>query len=192
VAPTSKHRATILAAAARLFRNQGYSGTGLAEILAASGAPKGSLYHHFPGGKAEIGAAAVSFAGDLVTGSLRELARSHEKPEALLRAYAALLARWMAQSQWQAGCPISTVLLETAPGESAITEAGVKAFGDWTGVLLQSLTRQGVAPDRALRLAQLSIAAMEGALILARVRQSAEPILSAAEEIAGLIEAARP
>lgn len=191
MAPTAKHRATILAAAAGLFRRHGYSGTGLAEILAASGSPKGSLYHHFPGGKAEIGAAAVGFAGDLVTASLEQLAAVHASPEDLLRAYAQQLAGWMAQSDWRAGCPISTVLLETAPDEPAITDAGAKAFADWTAVFVRALTFHGVEPSRALTLARLAISAIEGALILARVERSAEPILMAADQMADLFEASR-
>jgi TetR/AcrR family transcriptional repressor of lmrAB and yxaGH operons len=191
VAAAGKHRETILAAAARLFRRQGYSGTGLAEILAESGAPKGSLYHYFPAGKAEIGAAAVGFAGQLVTRSLERLAKEHQTPEAFFRAYAGQLAGWMAQSNWQAGCPIATVLLEASPDDAAITQAGAEAFAAWTRVFADSLTAHGVPPDRARRLARLAITAIEGALILARVEQSAEPILTTAEEIAELILTAR-
>lgn len=190
MAPAGKHRDKILAAAIGLFRRQGYAGTGLADILAESGAPKGSLYHYFPGGKAEIGANAVDAAGRLVTGSLERLADRHETPEALLRSYAALLAGWMAQSEWREGCPISTVLLETAPDEAAITAAGARTFADWTGVLARSLTSRGVAAPRAQRLSRLAVAAMEGALILARVERSAEPILEAADDIAALLAAA--
>ena len=65
--PKSRQRQALVWAAAKLFRRQGYSGTGLRDILAASGAARGSLYHHFPGGKEEIGAAAVTAAGGLVT-----------------------------------------------------------------------------------------------------------------------------
>ncbi len=192
MAPAGKHRDTILATAARLFRRHGYAATGLTEILAESGAPKGSLYHYFPGGKAQIGAVAVGFAGRLVTTSLERLAEETATPEALLRAYAGQLVEWMAQSQWRAGCPIATVLLETAPDDVAITQAGVQVFADWTDVFARSLTGSGVPPERARRLARLAITSIEGALILARVEQSGEPILAMAEDIATLISAARP
>ncbi len=188
MAPAGKHRQSILAAAARLFREQGYAGTGLSDILEASGAPKGSLYHYFPGGKAAIGAEAVTFAGGLVSRSLAALAEEHASPAALLRAYAAMLAEWMAQSGWRAGCPIATVLLETSPGEAAITAAGTAALTDWSDVFAHSLATSGVPTERAVRLARTTIAAMEGALLLARVEQSAEPILSTADEIARMLE----
>jgi TetR/AcrR family transcriptional regulator, lmrAB and yxaGH operons repressor len=190
MAPAGKHRHSILAAAARLFRQQGYAGTGLSDILEASGAPKGSLYHYFPGGKAEIGAAAVAYAGGLVTSSLAALADAHASPAALLRAYAAMLAEWMTQSGWRAGCPIATVLLETAPGEAAITAAGTAALASWRDVFTQALTASGVPAERASGLASMTIAAMEGALLLARVEQSADPILTTADEIARMLEGA--
>ena len=191
MAPTGKHRETILTAAVSLFRRRGYSGTGLAEILSESGAPKGSLYHYFPGGKTEIGAAAVSLAGGQVTRTLKALAAEHDTPEALLRAYAAQLAAWMEQSQWRSGCPIATVLLETAPQEDKITEAGAEAFQDWTRVFEDAMIDSCVAPERARSLARLAIATMEGSLILSRVEKSSTPILSAAEAVAGLIASAR-
>jgi TetR/AcrR family transcriptional repressor of lmrAB and yxaGH operons len=171
-----------------MFRVHGYSGTGLADILAESGAPKGSLYHYFPGGKAEIGAAAVGFAGQLVTRSLERLAEDHAGPVALLKAYAANLAGWMEGSNWQAGCPIATVLLETAPDQEAITQAGVRAFNEWAAIFERSLAAEGIKHDRARKLARIVIASMEGALILARVEQSAEPILATAEEISALLQ----
>src|ERR1700759_4433398 len=94
-----------------LFRRQGYAATGLAEILAASGAPKGSLYHYFPGGKAEIGAAAVRRAGERVTATLTHLASSSSGAGELLARYLVLLAGWMRMSGFRDGCPITTTLL---------------------------------------------------------------------------------
>ncbi len=188
MAPASKHRETILSAAAKLFRRHGYSGTGLAEILAESGAPKGSLYHHFPGGKAEIGAASVGFASRQVTLTLQTLAAKSTSPAALMRAYAGLLAGWMEQSGWQAGCPIATVLLETAPQDRAITDAGREAFTEWAAVLTLSMREAGISEKRALELGRFAIATIEGALILSRVEQSGTAILAAGAELAALIE----
>ena len=191
MAPTGKHRETILTAAVSLFRRRGYSGTGLAEILSESGAPKGSLYHYFPGGKTEIGAAADSAAGGQVTRTLKALAEAHDTPEALLRAYAAQLAVGMEQSQWRSGCPIATVLLETAPQEDRITKAGADAFSEWTRVFEEAMIQSSVPPERARSLARLAIATIEGSLILSRVERSSDPILSSAETVAELIASAR-
>ena len=89
-------RDSLIWAAAKLFRRQGYSGTGLRDILAASGVARGSLYHYFPGGKEQIGAAAVTAAGGLVTETFAELAKQADGPADFLRCYTAILLCWCA------------------------------------------------------------------------------------------------
>ena len=113
-------------AAAKLFRRQGCSATGLRDILAASGAARGSLYHHFPGGKEEIGAAAVTAAGGLVTETFVELAKVAHSPGDFLHRYTDLLVHWLEASKFRDGCPITTTLLETTPESAAISAAGVR------------------------------------------------------------------
>lgn len=171
-----KHREAIVAAAATLFRRQGYAATGVNEIVGLSGAPKGSLYHYFPGGKDEIGEAAVKFAAARVSATLEELCRKRRGAPALIRAYCALLAGWMAKSAFRDGCPIATTLLEAAPQSAGVTAAGREAFAEWSDIIVRALLRDGFAKGEAERLALLAIAAIEGALIQARVVGSAEPI----------------
>src|SRR5271163_4476648 len=93
-----KHRQPIVDAAVTLFRRQGYSGTGLADIVEASGAPKGSLYHYFPAGKTSIAIAAVEEAGRRVAATVADLARRTDSTAELLVAHARLLAGWMRKS----------------------------------------------------------------------------------------------
>src|SRR5689334_21281371 len=92
------HEPELVRTAMRLFRRQGYAATGLQQILAESGAPRGSLYHYFPDGKESIGAAAVELAGELVAETLRGLAARHRQPGAFIAAYCRLYAKWMAES----------------------------------------------------------------------------------------------
>jgi TetR/AcrR family transcriptional repressor of lmrAB and yxaGH operons len=94
----------------------------------------------------------------------------------------------MEQSGWQAGCPIATVLLETAPQDRAITDAGREAFTEWAAVLTLSMREAGISEKRALELGRFAIATIEGALILSRVEQSGTAILAAGAELAALIE----
>ena len=164
-----KHRTAIIEAAARLFRRQGYAATGIHEIADLAGAPKGSLYHYFPHGKDEIGAAAVRYAGAKVADTLRELADHTASAADLVRRYGGLLKGWMAQSNFRDGCPITTTLLETAPQLEGPTAAGSEAFAAWRGIIAAALVRDGHAAAEARRLSTLVIAALEGALILARV-----------------------
>jgi TetR/AcrR family transcriptional regulator, lmrAB and yxaGH operons repressor len=185
-----KHREKIIRAAAKLFRQSGYAATGINEIAALSKAPKGSLYHYFPAGKEEIAEAALRYAGALVRDTLADLAAKHERPEAMLRAYAKLLAGWMRASDFADGCPVATTLLELAPASADIAAAGAQILGEWAGVFAAALVRAGASPERAARLGSLAIAALEGALIVARVERSERAILGAAEEVAGLFESA--
>lgn len=192
MAPPRKHREALLASAVTLFRKQGYAATGLAEILAASGAPKGSLYHYFPGGKAEIGAEAVQLAGSKVAATLRALAAEATGPGDLLARYLALLAGWMRKSGYRDGCPITTTLLETVPEHAAIRAAGTAAFAEWAAIIETSARASGIAPKRAASLARFAIAALEGALVQCRLSGDDTPLKEAAAELRALFVAARP
>ncbi len=188
MAAKDTQRDKIVRAAADLLRRRGYAATGLSDIIAASGAPKGSLYHYFPAGKDQIAAAALRYAGELLEKTLVDIAAKTDAAADILRVYAALLAGWMAQSGFRDGCPITTTVLETAPEKAEIAEAGRDAFARWRAPLERRLVEQGVAPTRALALAQFAIMSLEGALVLARVEASEAPILLAAEEAAALFE----
>jgi|SRR5215217_443759 len=182
-----KHRQAIVQAAATLFRRKGYAATGLNDIVARSKAPKGSLYHYFPRGKGQIGEAAVLGAGELVQRTLERIAAEQPDAPGLIREYVRWLGIWMAQSAWRDGCPITTVLLETAVDDDAIRAAGRAAFSGWSAVIAGKLEADGVAPDRAATLAGFAISALEGCLIQARVEQSEAPILAAGEVLAALL-----
>ncbi|SJZ33768.1 transcriptional regulator, TetR family [Enhydrobacter aerosaccus] len=191
MAPPRKHRDALLGSAVTLFRKQGYAATGLAEILEASGAPKGSLYHYFPGGKAEIGAEAVQRAGETVAATLRTLAAEASSPGELLERYLTLLAGWMRKSGYRDGCPITTTLLETVPEHGAIRDAGQAAFAAWAEIIADSARRSGIAPKRAASLARFAIAALEGALIQCRVNGDDTPLKEAAIELRALFDGSR-
>jgi TetR/AcrR family transcriptional repressor of lmrAB and yxaGH operons len=184
-----KHRAPIIDAAVRLFRQQGYAGTGLNDIVDASGAPKGSLYHYFPAGKASIAVAAVEEAGRRVAETMAKLAREHTSTAQLLRAHGRLYSEWMRKSGFRDGCPITTILLELAPKDRGVSVAGRNAYATRLGVLRAKLLADGISPQRAERLAVLCVSALQGALIQSRVERSGAAIETAADELATLLEA---
>ena len=188
MAGKTSQRDKIVRATADLLRRRGYAATGLSDIIEASGAPKGSLYYYFPGGKDEIAAAALRHAGDVVERTLSELETSQGSAPAILRAYGEMVAGWMAQSGFRDGCPITTTILETATDKAGIAEAGREVFARWRQPLARSLTAAGVEPRRAGELAQLAFMALEGALIMARAEMTEAPIRLAVEEAARLFE----
>lgn len=186
-----KHRRPIVNAAVKLFRRQGYAGTGLSDIVEVSSAPKGSLYHYFPSGKASIATAAVEETGRRVVATIASLAGECSSTGDLLRAHARLLAGWMRKSGYRDGCPMTTVLLALAPENRAVAQAGRQAYAARVGILADKLLADGFPQDRAQRLALLCTATLQGALIQARVERSGAPIVTAADELAAMLTAAR-
>jgi TetR/AcrR family transcriptional repressor of lmrAB and yxaGH operons len=175
------HKRNLVQTAMRLFRRQGYASTGLQQILAESGAPRGSLYHYFPSGKEALAEAAVTLAGQRIHEMLSGLAERHAEPTPFVRAWCRVMAGWMQESGFRSGCPVATTLLETAPGSPGITRAGRSAIDGWIDVVAGVLARSGTPVREARAHAQLLVAAMEGALLLSRVRKSRQPILDVAK-----------
>jgi TetR/AcrR family transcriptional repressor of lmrAB and yxaGH operons len=184
-----KHRKPIVDAAVTLFRRQGYAGTGLNDIVDTSGAPKGSLYYYFPQGKASIAVAAVEETGRRVAETMIKLAAETGSTGDLLRAHARLLAGWMRKSGFRDGCPITTVLLELAPKDRNVAEAGRRAYAARIAAMRDKLIADGFSPARADRLAILCVSTLQGALIQSRVERSGAPIETAADELARMLEA---
>lgn len=183
-----QHRAALIQSAVRLFRRQGYAGTGTKDILADSGAPRGSLYHYFPGGKEEIGAAAVEAAGAQVTGTLEDLAAQADSPGAFVAEYMGKLGEWLAVSGFRDGCPIATTLLETTPDSAAITRAGRQALADWRRTVEGVLQRHDWPEERLAATAATVLSAIEGALVLARVEGSVTPLQQTADELRRMLD----
>ena len=175
----SDARSRLIRVAAALFRQRGYDGIGLAEILQASGAPKGSFYHHFPAGKEQLAEACIAHAGEQV-GALIDAAMS-EAPDfaAGVRRLVQSIAHWFERSGFREGCPITSIALATVPQSPAHTAAVQAVFADWQDRLVGHARRLGarVEATDAERLLML----IEGAWILSRIRQSTEPLQRAAD-----------
>jgi TetR/AcrR family transcriptional repressor of lmrAB and yxaGH operons len=189
MAPAQKHRESLISAASGLFQRQGYAGTGLAEILAESGAPRGSLYHYFPEGKEEVGEEAVREAGAIAAQRFRDAGARLGDPRKLALAYGRAMAETLEGSGFSRGCPIATVVLECGPGSARIAAAASDVFASWCAVWTELLVQSGIAAPRAAVLAELVLSSVQGAMIFARVRRSTEPVLNAAAEMARLIDA---
>ena len=170
------HKKNLIRTAMRLFRRQGYASTGLNQILSESGAPKGSLYHYFPGGKEELAVASVELAGEMITDMLEQLAREKRTVRTFVVGYCDTMAAWMEESGYRSGCPIATTMLETSPDSPALTAAGQSAIGSWIDVIAEVFVGGGSSRSVAQREARGLVSAVQGALILARVWSSSEPI----------------
>ncbi len=173
-------------ATGRLLRRQGYAATGLNEIVTLSGAPKGSLYFHFPGGKEELAVAAMELAGDQLRGAIEAIVDSSEDLGRALASLVDALADGLEASDFQDGCPIATITLEAASGSQAVRDAAAGAFESWLVPLERRLVADGLDVERAERRALLVLASIEGALILARARRDLTPLTAVRDELVAL------
>jgi AcrR family transcriptional regulator len=175
-------RAKMVRGAAALMRERGYSGTGFRELIEASGAPRGSIYHHFPGGKAELAAEAVGYAGDLGRRAVDDALVAGD-PVAALRAFVELWRADFERSGGRAGCPIVAVAVEAHDEAPELLEAADAAFSRWLDAFAASLRAAGVARGRAERLAALVVSGVEGGIVLSRARRDPQPLLQVAREL---------
>ena len=165
--------------ASTLFRRRGYDGVGLSEILAASGAPKGSFYHHFPGGKAQLGRACMVEAGAQVGAAIDAAFADAPDFAAGIRRFVGAIADWFERAGFAEGCPVAAIAVATTLQSKADAEAAQAVFDDWRRRLLGHAARFGAAlEDGDLELLLMLI---EGAWIVARIRRSKEPLIRAGE-----------
>jgi AcrR family transcriptional regulator len=183
-------RQRIVEAGAELLRAKGYSGTGVKEIVVAAQAPFGSLYHHFPGGKEQLGEEVVRWSGREY-GKLGPLVFD-AAPDVVtgVRMFFAGAAENLAQSGWIAGCPIATVALEVANTSEPLRAATADVFTEWVDGLAVRFAVAGVEDGRARELAIAMIAALEGAFVLAQTWRDVTPLHLAGEMTARAVEEA--
>ncbi|MQY04905.1 TetR/AcrR family transcriptional regulator [Actinomadura macrotermitis] len=174
-------RDRLLDATQELIESGGYYGAGLNQVIAASGAPRGSLYFHFPGGKDELVGASLRRAGQEIAATLDGPAApsAAELVEAILRA----LGARMEESDWRKGCPIATVALEMAAGNDPLQKACSEIYTSWEEALRARLADRPDADDLAVTI----LALIEGALLLARAHRSREPLTRVTRQITALL-----
>jgi AcrR family transcriptional regulator len=177
--------------AAQLIRRQGVSGTGMREIVIEADAPRGSLQHYFPGGKEELVSDALLWMGEVaarrVVRCMSELAS--RTPSALLASIAEMWKRDLTAEKFSAGCPLVAAAADTAGTSEQLRQVLRRAFDGWLAPLAASLVELGVPPERSDNLAVVIVAALEGAIILARVRRDLTPFDALAGELGPLLDA---
>ncbi|MEM7114800.1 MAG: TetR/AcrR family transcriptional regulator [Chloroflexota bacterium] len=162
---------------ARLMHTQGYNATGISQILKESGVPKGSLYHHFPGGKTELAAAAVDRANSIIVTGLTEMAeRANNDAAELARLFCNYFIQDMRQSNFQRGCPIALTTLDAAATVDAIQEQVELGYQWMIKLIKEMLMSKGVTAEESHTLATVAISAIEGALVVSAARRSVEPL----------------
>jgi TetR/AcrR family transcriptional repressor of lmrAB and yxaGH operons len=182
----SDSRDKMIRAAGRLMRRQGFAQTGWRQIVEESGAPWGSVGHHFPGGKEQLAAEALGLEGERVRAEIAAALRDTH-PADMVVGWAGFAATLLETTGWAEGCPIATAVLETAHDSAPLASVCSAAFVSWEREFEAAMRRRRVSAKDAQALAMLIVASMEGSLMLARAARSTIPLHTVAQQLATLL-----
>lgn len=183
--PTTRDR--LVAAMADTLQRKGLHGAGLNELLIQAQAPKGSLYHHFPGGKTELAEAAIEHIGRRIDGFFVQLFREHADPLQAMQRWLDNTLQQLESSRFERGCPLATVALESGPEDVEIRAALARCFARLRQALAAQLQGVGFTDDSADGFANLFVSLYEGGLLQARVAGNCEPLRTASAALFQLI-----
>ena len=171
----SPARARMVQSAATLIRERGIHGTGLREVVAHSGGPRGSLGRFFPGGKTQLVTEAIDVAlAELFGDFERQLRQAETFPEAI----SVIVTPWrrlLVDHDFALGCPLAATICDAADNDTLRTHV-CEMFEWWHGPVADAYTRFGAPPAQARAHATVLVAALEGALVIARAQRSIEPL----------------
>ncbi len=180
-------RERLLNGARKLLAEKGYAGMELRDVAERGRAPRGSIYHHFPGGKTQLAAEAAELEGRevraAIEGSLQERGLS-----ATLDAFGEMFRRRVKDKPEHLGCPVAAAAL-ARPEDPALAAAATKAFESWEAPIAAALREEGVDAEQAATFAGLVVSTVEGALVRARAAADQAPLDSAVAGLQRALEA---
>ena len=170
-------RERMVISAALLIRERGAHPTAIADVLEHSGAPRGSAYHYFPGGRTQLLCEAIDYAGEYIAEKIDKGATGVDVLDDLIADYRNQLIR----TDYRAGCPVVAVAVEAGdPAKQAqaapVIDRAAAAFARWTDLIAQRLIEDGMSAQRAEELAMLTTTAIEGAIVVARASRDVKPL----------------
>jgi TetR/AcrR family transcriptional regulator, lmrAB and yxaGH operons repressor len=181
-------RLRMVDSAAVLLGARGVAGVTVDAVLAHSGAPRGSVYHHFPSGRDELLLAGLDRAGEVISAKL-DRALEQGDPHAAVASFVRFWKRLLISSDFRAGCGVVAVVVDSRPDVPEAVEGARAIFDRWHVGITDLLVADGYAPSRAERLATMMVAAVEGAIVLCRAHGDVAPLDAVAAEIDLLLDA---
>jgi TetR/AcrR family transcriptional regulator, lmrAB and yxaGH operons repressor len=175
----SDARRKMIESATTLLATRGLQGTAFSDVLARSGAPRGSIYHHFPEGKDQLVDAAIELAGERALGALEAVRGS--PPKDVTRYFLDLWREVLVRSDLRAGCAVLAVTVATDSPDLLGHAASI--FRAWRGRLAELYQLGGMETDAAMRLATTVVAASEGAVVVSRAERTVEPFELVADQL---------
>jgi AcrR family transcriptional regulator len=177
----------IVGAGAELFRRQGYTGTGVKQIVAEANAPFGSLYHFFPGGKEQLAGEVIRWSGGMYSQVVLEAIAPAKDPLQLVELFFGGAAQHLRETNYEDACPIATVALEVASTSEPLRLATAEVFESWIEGLAASLRAVGVPEGASRELSVAMLIALEGAFVLSRAGRTTEALEVAGRTMAEVV-----
>jgi AcrR family transcriptional regulator len=173
--PSPRERMVI--SAALLIRERGAQPTAIADVLEHSGAPRGSAYHYFPGGRTQLLCEAIDYAGEHIAARIADAKSGLDVLDDLIAHY----RRQLVRSEYRAGCPVVAVAVEAGDPDkqdqaTPVIDRAAAVFARWTDLIAARLVADGVSAARAEELAMLSTTSIEGAIVVARASRDLKPL----------------
>src|SRR5262245_39930907 len=179
-------RINMLISAAEVMRERGVAGVTIDEVLARSGAPRGSVYYHFPEGRNQILTEALQYAGAALTEGIDEAAANGGRY--LVRQFVTFWEDLLVESDFTAGCPVVAAAIGAADDEPQLTTVAGSIFSRWRDALTRAFTSDGFDEPCAASLAITCIASLEGAVVMCRSTRSVGPLRDVAEQVEFLVK----
>lgn len=180
-------RIAMLRSAAELLREHGAAGVTIDAVLARSGSPRGSVYHHFPEGRSQLLREALEFAGHQITEAIDQAAGGDGT--ALLRRFAELWRDALVCSDYAAISPVLAAAVGSGQDEQQLSAVAGDIFRSWRDASIEAFVREGFDRAEATALAHTTISALEGAVVLCRSTRTLEPLDDVTREMEFLVKA---
>lgn len=179
-------RDRMIRSASSMLRRSGVQGTSVARVVEHSGAPRGSVVHHFPGGKRQLISEAVELASGEIATRMRSVVASGASAADLVAAVCDYFAEGLTTSAFRVGCPVAAVAQESFEDEP-LRAAAADALTSWRTILADVLREEKHSDEEADSLANIVVAAVEGAILMARVDRSVAPVSAVCDHLTELL-----
>jgi AcrR family transcriptional regulator len=180
----------IMDSSAELFRRQGYTGTGVKQIVSEADAPFGSLYHFFPGGKEQLGEEVIRWSGAMYIQLFASIALQAPDVLTAVGEFFSGAAQTLRDTDYADACPIATIALETASTNEQLRKATAEVFDSWISAATRYLQSAGIPREDARSLGFSMLSLLEGAFIFSRAMRSTEPMQIAGASAVAAVRAA--
>jgi len=185
MAARGETRQKMLDATLEVMRERGAAGVTVDEVLARSGAPRGSVYHHFPGGRAQLIDETLTYAGESFTGMLERAARNGT--DGVLTRLVAFWTRVLEESDFRAGCPVVPTAGDGGPEGEELARKAAHILSGWSRTIAAAFEAEGWPETEAAALATTVLSSISGAVGMCRAMRSIDPLFQVAEQLRALM-----